>query len=594
MENYVSIKAGGPAGKGIFTIGDLTAKVLHKLGLYVVSTKDYPSLIKGGHNTITIRAEPNKIHSTLETIDVLVALDKQTVDLHYKELTHEGAIIVDEKNVCKKECYLHDRKDIKIYDLPLLEFVKKVGLRYENTILLGASLSLLKVPKELIIRVLKKKFEKKGEEVVNKNIEALNLGYNHINNILKENEFKTSVKKIEPSDSRIFISGNDAASIGAIKAGVKFVAEYPMTPSSSILHFMAAHEESKRIIVKQTEDELAAINMLIGASFAGLRVMTATSGGGFALMNEAFGFSSMAELPLVIIESMRASPSTGMPTHTEQGDLLYAIHASQGEAPRVVITPGDVEEAYYETFNAFNIAENLQLPVVVLLDKHLSSSNYTVERFNTNLKVDRGFLLKENEIKNYLNEEGKFLRYKFTSDGVSPRSIPGQKNGMHVASSYEHDETGWTSEDADNRIKMMNKRFKKLDLMYSKYKDIIKPKFYGYNSEEAEILIVSWGSNKGSILDALKFLEGKGIKARFMHIVYAWPLDKKTILEELEKSKNNIILEANFTAQMKRLIKLETSYEIKNVFLKYTGRPFTSEEITRHIGKLLRGADFEF
>ena len=594
MKNYVSLKAGGPAGKGIFTIGDLLAKVLHKLGLYVVTTKDYPSLIKGGHNTITIRAEPNKIHSTLETIDVLIAVDRLTVDLHYKELTHNGAIIVDKANLCKDDCIFKDRSDILVYDLPLMDFVKKVGLRYENTILLGASLALLKAPKDLIVDVLKKKFSKKGEEVVNKNIEALNLGYDHIFSILNNHPFKSEVEKININEKRIYISGNDASSIGAVKAGLKFVAEYPMTPSSSILHFMAAHEESKRIVVKQTEDELAAINMLIGASFAGLRAMTATSGGGFALMNEAFGFASMAELPIVVIESMRASPSTGMPTHTDQGDLLYAIHASQGEAPRVVIAPGDVEEAYYETFNAFNIAENLQLPVVVLLDKHISSSAYTVERFKTDLKVDRGFLLKEDEINNFLNSEGKFLRYKFTEDGVSPRAIPGQKNGMHVASSYEHDETGWTSEDPINRTKMMEKRFKKLDLMYSKYKDLIKPKFYGYNREEAEILIVSWGSNKGAILDALKFLSDRGIKARFMHIVYTYPLDKKTILEELENSKNNIILETNFTGQLKKLIKLETNYIIKNEFLKYTGRPFTPEEITRHIGKLLRGVNFEF
>jgi 2-oxoglutarate/2-oxoacid ferredoxin oxidoreductase subunit alpha len=578
-ENQFSIKAGGPAGKGIFTIGELFAKTLHSMGLWAVVTKDYPSLIKGGHNTITVRAEPEKIHSGIELIDLLIALDKESVQRYYNDLSQEGAIIGDNKIIDAAGSV--PRKDIRIIRMDVTGLVQKAGgSRYENTLLLGAMCAMFQIEKEAPMRIIERSFLRKGEDVVKSNHAALLLGYDEMGRILNNSPFKIKATRVQQDKRRILVTGNDAASMAAVKAGVKFVAEYPMTPSSSFLHFMAAKEESHRIIVKQTEDELAAINMIIGASIGGLRVMTATSGGGFALMSEGLGFGALCEAPLVIFESMRTGPSTGMPTYTEQADLEFVMHASQGEFPRVVVAPGDVGESFEESFRAFNIADQLQLPVIVLLDKHISDTMISWERFNTNLKIDRGFLLDEDEIPNYINEQGKFLRHKITDTGISPRSRPGQKGGMHVASSYEHDETGFTTEESHMRNHQVQKRFRKMEHLGL---DIIKPRFYGAKAEEADILIVSWGSNKGAIMESMKFMQKENIKVRFMHILYANPLDSKRIEQELRTAKKRVIIETNYTGQMRKLIRRETGIEIEKAILKYDGRPFTPWEIRNRV-----------
>ena len=579
-ENRLSIKAGGPAGKGVFTVGELLAKTLHNLGLWTVVTKDYPSLIKGGHNTITVRAEPKKIYSDMELIDLLIALDKETIRIHNNELSNGGAIIADCKAL--KGCELLPRKDVRYIDIDVAALTQKAGSsRYENTVLFGASCAVFQIDTQAAKHIIEKNFKKKGDEIVNSNQHAFDLGYDEMSRILKDNPFKIKVNRIENKLKRILITGNDAASVAAVKAGVKFVAEYPMTPSSSFLHFMAAKEESHRIVVKHTEDELAAINMIIGASVGGVRVMTATSGGGFALMSEGLGFAALSEAPIVIFESMRTGPSTGMPTYTEQADLQFVMNASQGDFPRIVITPGDVQEAFEESFRAFNLAEQLQLPVIVLLDKHISDTLVSWERFETkHLEIDRGFLLNESEIPQHLNDQGKFLRHKITDSGISPRSRPGQKGGMHVASSYEHDETGFTSEEKDMRNAQVEKRFRKIQHVNP---DVIKPRFYGHKASEADVLIVSWGSNKGAILESMKFLENENVKARFMHILYASPFDSQRITEELNKAKKRVILEASYTGQMRKLIRQETGILIEHPILKYDGRPFTPWEIRTRI-----------
>ena len=582
--NRLSVKAGGPAGKGVFTIGGLFAKIVHRLGLWVVVTQDYPSLIKGGHNTITVRAEPDMIYSDIELVDVLIAVDNDTIRLHAHELSNDGIVIVDSKAL--KGLEELPREDIRYLDIPVSEIIKETGgARYENTVLLGATCAVFGIDKDVPLALMEGKFAKKGEQVLANNRESFNRGYDAAYAQLEEAPFKIRIEPIAHEDRRLLITGNDAAAVGAIKAGVKLIAEYPMTPSSSILHFMAAHEEDRRILVKHTEDELAAINILIGGSVAGLRVMTATSGGGFALMNEGLGFAALAEAPVVILESMRSGPSTGMPTYTDQGDLLYALHASQGEFPRVVLTPGDVTESFRYGFEAFNIAERLQVPVILLLDKHISSSTFSTPRFETaDLSVDRGWLLKDGEAAHYLDENGKFKRHMLTDSGISPRAIPGQAQGMYVASSYEHDETGYTSEDARNRELQMEKRFRKLDQLD---REFIRPTFYGASREEADILIVSWGSNKGAILEAMKFLEQEDKNVRFMHISVAWPLDAETISEELEAAKVSALVEATYTGQMGRLIRAETGKATNHKILKYDGRPFTPWALRSRIVELI-------
>jgi len=321
--------------------------------------------------------------------------------------------------------------------------------------------------------------------------------------------------------------------------------------------------------------------MIAGAGFAGVRAMTATSGGGFSLMAEALGLMGMMEAPAVIFNSQRAGPSTALPTYTEQADLLFTLHASQGEFPRVVIAPGDATECYVEAFNAFNIAELLQVPVVVLLDKYLSESSFTCESFSKlPLKVERGRLMADEQL---AGAPQPFKRYEFTANGISPRSIPGQKNGLYVSSSYEHDETGFTSEEAGNRVKQIDKRAKKLNTIPEAF---IAPTFHGASESLADILLVCWGSTKGPMLEALRMLEQKGVAARMMHIRYASPFASSTVLKALSKAKNTVIFEGNSGAQMRSLIFQKTGYYIEKTYLRYDARPFTPEEIAEHAAKL--------
>lgn len=577
--NKISIKAAGPAGAGVFTIGLLLSKFMQKAGLHVVYTTDYPSLIKGGHNTCSVRAEDEEIFSETKNHDVLVAVDKKTIDEDLKDLNHGGILVCDQK-------LGFESGDYQVISLPLADLVKDIGDRFKNTVLFGAVLGALTDDKEIIDDAVKSHFKKKPKDVIKDNINAALIGYEATRNICHEKGFGYlgRITKTDNKDRTLFMSGNDAAAVGSIKAGVKFVGEYPMTPSSSFLSYMAAHELDHHITTKHTEDELAAINMVIGASACGVRAMTATSGGGFALMNEGIGFAGIAENPLVVFECMRGGPSTGIPTYTDQGDLKFVINSSQGEFPMVVLAPGDVEESFYESFNAFNIADITQTPVIVLLDKHLASSHFTVKRFDTKgLKIDRGKLvpLNNHELKDY-------KRYRFTKDGISPRCIFGQPGGIYVNSSYEHDETGWTCEDGRNHELMMEKRDMKLK---SISKEMLRPKMYG--PKDADLTIVGWGSTKGPVLDAIKHLNDDGFKVNYMHFVYINPMDNDFVKEQLESCKDTIILEGNFTAQLRDIIREKTGFYIEKTYLKYDARPFFFQDIYMKIAEMMRNGGNE-
>ena len=578
VKNKISIKVGGPAGSGVFTIGLLISKYLQKSGLDVVYTTDYPSLIKGGHNTCSIRGEDEKIYAELKNHDILVALDFLTIKEDLKNLNKGGILICDEKEDFNSD-------DYRIVRVPYKSLLNDMDKRYLNTVAFGAVIGIIGPDDEIIEKTIRSHFAKKDEEVIKDNIEAVHRGYNFSLGFCSNNrcDFPRRIFKVNREKPSVFMSGNDAAGLGALKAGVKFVGEYPMTPSSSFLSFFAAHELDYNITTKHTEDELAAMNMVIGAAVGGVRSMTATSGGGFSLMNEALGFAGIAEVPLVCFECMRSGPSTGMPTYTDQGDLKFVINSSQGEFPIVVLAPGDNEEAFYESFDAFNIAEKIQTPVIVLLDKHISASQTTTDRFNTkNLTVDRGKYIELNTNNNLEN----YKRYRFTSDGVSPRCFPGQLGGIHVASSYEHDETGWTSEDAENHEKMMEKRFQKL---LSIQKEKLIPKFYG--DKDAEITIVSWGSTKGPVLEAMKYLNKDGFKVNFLHFIYLNPFDVDSVTELLKSCRDTIILEGNYTGQLRDIIREKTGFQIKNTYFKYDGRPFYFEDIYNRVRMILEGKE---
>jgi len=583
--NKVNFKIGGPAGTGVATVGALFAKCLQRTGLEAFGTNDYPSLIKGGHNTYAVRAGPDKVHSLMGKVDILIALDKKTIELHSNELSDGAAIIYDSGKIKGAEELVKPGK-IKLIGVPLTELaVKAGGAIMFNTVALGASMGLMHLDFAILEKLVSKMWRRKGQRIVDENIAAAKAGYEFSKDAVN-GTFKIKIEQIQRDRKKMLINGNEASVIGAVKAGCKFVAEYPMSPSSSVLHLMAGHERDFGVIVKQTEDELAAANMIAGAGFAGARAMTATSGGGFSLMAEALGMMGLSETPCVIFEVQRCGPSTGLPTYTEQADLNFVLHASQGEFPRVVIAPGDQTDCFKEAVNAFNISELVQTPVVVLLDKYLAESSMTVEDFREiKTKVDRGKLMTDEQMQKQKN----FKRHSLTNDGISPRCLPGQENGMHVCSSYEHDETGFSSEEPGMRINQIDKRAKKLSAIPD---EIIAPTFYGEDESKGQILLVCWGSTKGPMLEALKVLEERGIKARMMHICYASPFPSKPVLlalnKFLESKKKTIIFEGNSEAQMRGLILQKTGYYIENTRLRYDGRPFTPEEIVSHVEKMLK------
>lgn len=393
------------------------------------------------------------------------------------------------------------------------------------------------------------------------------------------------------NNKKVLLSGNEGLALGAIKAGLKFYAAYPMTPASTILHFLAAHEHDYKILVKQTEDELAAINMTIGASLAGVRAMCATSGGGFALMNEAFGFGAMVETPLVVAMVSRPGPATGMPTWSSQGDLRFVMHSAPDEFPRVILAPGDPLEAFQLAFKAFNLADKYQLPVILLSDKNLGESYFTFEKSQFeegDFTIDRGKIVKllNGQI---VNEPGKqfnnltmeqfndvFERYKAIDSGVSDRSIPGTPGHLFCANSDEHDEFGYSEEDSANRNRQMEKRMRKLDTIV-KDQALHLPKWYG--PANAKKTLICWGSNKGSCLEALKYAK----KVNVLHFVELYPLDIDRLKPELKKINQSICVESNYSGMFADYLFEKTGYQANERFVKYDGRPFFTEELVDQI-----------
>ncbi|MEM5799209.1 MAG: 2-oxoacid:acceptor oxidoreductase subunit alpha [Candidatus Aenigmatarchaeota archaeon] len=570
-----SWKIGGEAGYGIMTTGFILGKSFVRAGFFAFDTNEYPSLIRGGHNTYTVRISEDPIFSHSKKIDILVALTDTAIENHKKEVRKGGFIIYDEGFVNVKEA-----KEVNLISVPLTQIaIEKGGQNImRNNVALGASFALIDVDPEILYDAIKDTFkEKKSEDIAQTNINVAKAGYEYV---LEKFQNINKIKiKSNGKQKRMYITGNEAIAIGAIKSGCKFYAAYPMTPSSSILHYLASKENDYNIIVKQTEDEIAAIHMAIGASFAGVRAMTGTSGGGFSLMTEALGLAAITETPLVVVLAQRPGPSTGLPTHTEQGDLRFAMHASNGEFLRVIVAPGDVNECFYETFNAFNIAEKYQLPVIIITDKFLAESHATTDPFFIDgMKIDRGQLLSEDKAKNIQD----YKRYENTISGISLRALPSQENTIFKAATDEHDEYGRLSEEPADRIIQVDKRFRKMKVLET---EIDGAKFYG--DKDAEVIIVSWGSTKGPILEAMKLLHKKDIKVGFLQILYIIPFPVNKTKSFLEDAKKKILIENNKTGQLGSVIKEKTGIDMDYKILKYDGRPFTPEEIVSQIEEVL-------
>jgi 2-oxoglutarate ferredoxin oxidoreductase subunit alpha len=571
---------GGEAGAGITRSGFLFAKSCLRGGLYVFGVNDYQSLIRGGHNFYTVNVNAEMVYSQADTTDLLIALNKETILFHKDELVSGAGIVYDgdQINITPEEL---GRNDLKLYTVPLAKIVKELkGPKImENTVALGAAIALLDYDQELLNSVLHDTF---GSKIAELNIEAAKQGHSYVKEKYSDS-FGYSLKKTASAGKkRMFLTGNEAIGLGALNAGCKLYAAYPMTPATSILHFLAPLDREYKMVVIQTESEIAAVNMVAGASYAGARAMTATSGGGFCLMTEAIGMTGMTETSPVIVLVQRAAPSTGLPTYTAQGDLRFAIHASQGEFPRVVIAPGNVEECFCMTVEAFNLAEKFQIPALIISDKYLSESHGISEPFDQHrIRIDRGNLITETK---YTGKE-EYMRHKFTENGISPRAMPGIEGAIVRTNADEHNELGYTTEDPVLATKMADKRFRKLDALNKELENMETVKFYG--PEEADATILAWGSTKGPIREAMKLLSKEGLKVNYLQIVYLTPFPAAKVQKILQSAKKTIVIENNKTSQLSSLIREHLLTAVDHKILKYDGRPFNPEALAKSIKEVL-------
>jgi 2-oxoglutarate ferredoxin oxidoreductase subunit alpha len=570
-------KIAGQAGAGVMITGRMMVKCFTRGGYNVIGYPEYPSLVRGGHNTVQVRISDKQIHSPRHDCDLVIALNKDAIFYHMESMAEGGMIIYDQL-IDPSRFKL--RPDVRMHALPLSKLTLDVGgtEQMKNTAALGAALAAVDYPFGMLETLIREELARKGEEIIKVNISAAKAGYDFV----KSGGISFG-KQIKPASDvrKTIVTGNEAIALGAVRGGMKFYAAYPMTPASSILHYLIEKERQFSIIAKQTEDEIAAMNYAIGASFAGARSMVGTSGGGFALMTEALGLAAMSETPIVVALVQRNGPSTGLPTWTEQGDLRMALHASQGDFPRVILAPGDVQEAFFLSAKAHNLAEKYQIPVLILSDKFLSETVFSTERFDqSRVKIERGKLVKGPLPA--LAPMTRWKRYAITDDGVSERALPGTPNGMHVGTSYEHDETGFSSESFIMRAKQVDKRAAKMKKLL---KEMEAPDVFGA-TEGAEVTLVTWGSMKLPALDALALLETKGIRTRLVSFTHIYPLNPRAVKKALRNSGITVMVENNPTAQFAGLLKEYANVKLDFHMLKYDGRQFFAEQITEEVVKL--------
>lgn len=611
-KNELNILIGGPAGAGIEKAGKTLTLALVRGGYHVFANVEHMSQIRGGNNFLRIRVSDKPYGCHVEKVDIMVAFDKKTIEEHCAEMNEGGVIIFDnadecltsEKRLIEKELQ-HACPRTQLLNVPLKKIaVEKFGNPLmANTVALGIVCGIIDFDAEILKKVLGEIFAKKSAEIIKMNEKAVDEGVKSAEKWIKDfsekggSDFPIKLrKKLSEKNSEIakklsevskeknmFLTGNDALCLGAVKAGCKYIGAYPMTPASSILHTMARWAAKYGIVVKHTEDEISAVNSAIGAGFAGARAMTATSGGGFALMTEAVGLAGMNEVPIVIVNVMRPGPATGQPTRTEQGDLRQVIHSGQGDPVKIVLLPGDIEECFEMGFLAFNLAEKYQLPVIICYDKYLGESYFTVPAANfeklkngkkIDLKIDRGKLLTQKE----LEKISDYKRYLLIDDGISPRTVPGMKGGEHSATSYEHCEHGEICEDAENHRLMVEKRLKKAAMAAA---DAPGPEVYtvaGGNADK-DLTFVTWGSCKAMCLEACEILAERGVKANVLQIKTAMPFRSEKVKKILSECKRPILVEQNATGQMGGLIAEHTGIVISERILRYDGRPMTAKYI---------------
>ncbi len=580
----VTVGIAGAAGDGLDKSGDTLAKTAGRLGLHVYAYNSYQSIIRGGHIWLKVRIGENKVFSHGDNLGVLVALNQDSIERHAYEVDEGGCVVFNSDKIKCDPAQV--KPNVEILGLPMAEITKEIVATHgailpimQNTVAIGAVLFLSQIDFAEGESVITETFQHKGDKVVQLNVSLLKAGYEyakvHSRPIMKDWNYS----KIR----RPFVTGNEAIAIAAAASGCKFYSAYPMTPASTILHWMANHAEAAGICVKQAEDELAVINMAVGAGIAGVRSMCATAGGGFALMTEAIGMAGIMETPVVCVEVQRGGPSTGLPTKTEQADLNQVFGASQGEYPRMIVAPRDTADCFNTTVEAFNVAEKYQMPVLLMSDLLLSEHPETadVEVFKHDVKIDRG-----ETVTSWPETNGKYKRFALTESGISPRAIPGTENTLYVSGSDEHDERGILISDmftvAPVRRKMFEKRMKKLDLLL---KELPAPQIEG--DPKADLTLVGWGSTYGAIREAAELLCKAGIKTNYLIIKYLYPFHGKEVSAILSKCKKKISVEANFTSQLARYIRSETGLAMDGYVTKYDGEPFEPAFIMQSVKDIL-------
>jgi 2-oxoglutarate ferredoxin oxidoreductase subunit alpha len=557
----VRVKIGGQAGFGIKASGQILARAFVSAGLNTFDLTEYPSLIRGGHNVFGVRVSPEPVPSHVGPVDVLVALNQETIDLHLGELADGAAVVFDPDKAEAPD-------GVRGVPVPLDEFAEEAGGKImRNTVALGAVLALLDFPMGPLEDSIVRQFSKKKPEIAAGNIAAARRGYEHAKEQAPEPVRRLA--PIEGAPRQLLVDGNSAVGLGALAAGIGFYAAYPMTPATSLLHFMAAHERDEGVVVKHTEDELAAMNMVVGAAFTGARAMCGTSGGGFALMTEAFGLAGVAESAVVVMVSQRPGPATGLPTWTEQADLRMVVHAAQGEFPRVVLAPGDHTQCFDFAWRAFDLADALQTPVVLMLDNFLSENRASVPPFDAGgVSVDRGDMVVEGDV-----GEG-YLRYRITDSGVSTRALPGVRGALQLANSYDHDEYGFANEEPAMRDAQEEKRMRKLDLARK-----LVPSPIVEGPDDAAVGLIVWGSTVMPARQALAWLDAEGVPTRMLQVTTLAPFPADVVTEFIEDTPRTLVVEGNFTGQLESLVREHCLLEVDDSLRRYDGRPPAPEDI---------------
>ena len=566
----ITLRIGGQAGQGMQSIASIIGKVFTRCGYYVFINQDVESRIRGGHSFVQVRIKDRPVHAISDTVNLLIAMDNVVIEHDLPDLAEDGVMIFDgEKTGFRSDNPNH-------FSIPLEGLAKEAGKSriMENTVATGAAFGLVGFDLQPLLDRLGEEFGRKGPEVVENNRNSAFAGFDYVKKNFKgQNSFVIPAAPMVKK--KMLISGSEAMALGAICSGLKFYSGYPMSPSTPIMEFVGSMAEQFNIILEPAEDEIAAINMAIGASFAGVRSMTATSGGGFCLMVEGLGLAGMTETPVVIALIQRPGPATGLPTRTEQSDLNFVIHAAHGDFPRAVFAPGHPEQAFYAMSRAFNMADAYQTPVIVLGDQHLNDSYFTVDELDLGrISIDRGKVVFDDSIPS----AKEYKRYALDDSGVSPRILPGQSKAVLYADSDEHTEAGHITESADVRNNMMQKRMKKLEGMR---REMEPPEIHPPG--ESDVLILGWGSTYGAMKEAVEIMNEDGVTCRMAHFCDVYPLVSKGFSDVVARRTKVFSVEANYTGQFAGLFQSETGLPVHHRIAKYDGRPFSPGEIVKEI-----------